>query len=108
MHLNASSENVVEIIVRSPRREKTQSQRAYWHAVLDEFGKELGYTRPQMKIVVKRLYYGSDWIALPDGTKHEVVESSEKEDRAAYGRLIDFTLQLAAEQNVRIRDPRGQ
>lgn len=106
MRLNPTQENPVEVSVRSPRKEKTHNQRKLWHAVLDEFGKELGYTRPQMKIVVKRLYYGSEWVTLPDGTKHEVIEESENEDRAGYGRLIDFTLQLAAEQNVPIRDPR--
>ena len=106
MRLQVGPRQVVEIEVRPERRGKTGSQRGYWHAMLDELGKAFGYTPSQMKEVVKREYYGADIIKLPDGRKYEVVQSSEAEDREGYGRLIDFTLQLAAEQGVRIRDPR--
>ena len=106
LRLKVGSREVAEITVKPESRNKTGSQRGYWHAMLEELGKALGYTPGQMKEVVKREYYGADTIKLPDGRQYEVVQSSEAEDREGYGRLIDFTLQLAAEQGVRIRGPR--
>ncbi len=98
--------NIVEVIVRSPRREKTSNQRGYWHVLLDQLGQELGYQRPKMKEIVKQEYYGIDVDVLPNGQRYETVQSSEDEDRAGYGRLIDFTLQFAAEQGYYLQDPR--
>jgi hypothetical protein len=106
VRLDVGEGRVAEILVRPARKEKTASQRGYWHAILEQFGQAVGYTRGQMKEVVKRQYYGVDTIRFPSGASYEIVESSEYEDRAGYGRLIDFTLALAAEQGVRIEDPR--
>ena len=103
LRLKVGPREVVEITVKPESRHKTGSQRGYWHAMLDELGRAWGYTPSQMKEVVKREYYGADTIKLPDGRKYEVVQSSEAEDREGYGRLIDFTLQLAAEQRVERR-----
>lgn len=104
--LDVGDGRTAEIIIRPLRKEKTGSQRAYWHVVLDEFGRAVGSTRAQMKEIVKQEYYGADVVTLPSGREYEILPSSEDEDREGYGRLIDFTLQLAAEQGFPIRDPR--
>ena len=106
LRLDVGEERIAEIIVRPARKEKTTSQRGYWHVVLDELGVELGYTRGQMKEIIKQEYYGADVVRLPSGQTYEIVQSSEAEDREGYGRLIDFTLQVASEQGVTLRDPR--
>jgi hypothetical protein len=106
--LLVSQKDDIEIEVRPRRREKTNKQRGTWHALLTEFGKELGYTMPQMKDVVKRELMGSEFITMPNGKKYEVFASSEDEDRFGYADLIDGTLRIAAEQGVllQIRDRR--
>jgi hypothetical protein len=90
----------IELEVRPRRKEKTHEQRKTWHALLTDFGKALGYTMPQMKEVVKREIFGSEWIQLPNGKRYEVIPSSEAEDRYGYAELIDHTLRIAAEQGV--------
>lgn len=95
-----TEEDDIEIEVRPRRKEKTDTQRRTWHALLADFGRQLGYTMPQMKEVVKRELLGSEWITLPSGKRHEVIPSSEDEDRYGYSELIDGTLRIAAENGV--------
>lgn len=98
--LQLDEQDDLEVEIRQRRKEKTNEQRRTWHALLTDFGKELGYTMPQMKDVVKREIFGSEWITLPNGKKYEVLHSSEAEDRYGYAELIDHTLRIAAEQGV--------
>ena len=105
-HLDVSDSSVAEIIIRPAKKEKTGSQRGYWHVVLDELARALGHTPREMKEIVKQEYYGTTTVTLPGGQKYEILPSSEDEDREGYGRLIDYTLQMAAEQGVHIADPR--
>lgn len=100
-------EHPLEVIIRSPRKEKTATQRGLWHAIIGDIAKELGYTPAQMKQVIKTQYYGTDVIKLPNGLRVEVIQSSEDEDREGYARLIDFTMQLAAENGIIIQDRRS-
>jgi hypothetical protein len=89
----------LEIEVRPRRKEKTHAQRKTWHALLSEWGRELGYTLPEMKNVAKRELMGTRWIKL-NGKDYEIFPSSEDEDRFGYSELIDGTLRLAAETGV--------
>ena len=90
----------IEVEIRPARKEKTQAQRRTWHALLTDFGKELGYTLPQMKDVVKHEILGSEWVTMPNGKRYEVLPSSEAEDRYSYAELIDHTLRIAAENGI--------
>ena len=101
-------EDDYELIVRPARKEKTHTQRATWHAMLTEFGKELGYTLPEIKLIVKREIFGSRTVKLPNGKQHEIIQSSEDEDRIGYAALIDHTLRIAAENGclLEIKDRR--
>lgn len=90
----------LELTIGPRRKAKTHLQRKTWHALLTDFGRELGYTMPQMKAVVKQILLGTEWVRLPDGTSHEITQSSEDEDRYGYARLIDDTIRIADEQGV--------
>lgn len=96
----------LELEIRTRRKEKSNAQRGYWHALLGEWGKALGYTKAEMKDVAKRELMGSHIVMLPNGKKYEVIPSSEDEDRFGYSQLIDGTLRLAAESGVLLNDPR--
>lgn len=100
--LDVSEAHPAEIVIRPVRKEKTHDQRAAWHALLTEFGNAIGYTLREIKEVVKREYYGTDTVTLPNGKKIEIVQSSEDEDRDGYSRLMDFTLRFAAEQGIHL------
>jgi hypothetical protein len=103
----AVREHPLEVVIRRPRKEKSASQRGLWHAMLADMAKEMGYTPAEMKQVVKAEYYGTTRIKLASGHVVEVVPSSEEEDREGYGRLIDFTLRLAAENGIILQDRRS-
>lgn len=98
----------IEIEVRQRRKEKTHTQRKTWHALLTQWGKELGYTMPEMKNVAKRELIGTHWIKV-NGKDYEIFPSSEDEDKYGYIELIDGTLRLAAEMGVllEIKDRRA-
>ena len=100
--LDVGPGRAAEIIVRPLRTDKTHDQRKTWHVLVGELGTALGYTPREMKEVIKREYYGIDVVTLPRGARYEIVQSSEDEDRAGYARLIDFTLQFAAEQGIHL------
>lgn len=89
----------IEVEIRQRRREKTHEQRKTWHALLRDWGRELGYTVNEMKNVAKRELMGTKVIEV-GGKKYEIFPSSEDEDRYGYSELIDGTLRLAAEQGV--------
>lgn len=104
--LKVSQEHPLQVVVREPRKEKSNDQRGLWHATMDDMAKEMGHTPAEVKQIVKAEYYGTDRITLPNGRVVEVIQSSESEDRAGYSRLIDFTLRFAAENGIMLQDRR--
>jgi hypothetical protein len=88
-----------ELEIRKVSKSKTAKQRGTWHMLLTEWGKELGYTMPEMKNVAKRELMGTRWITV-SGKNYEIFPSSEDEDKFGYAALIDGTLRLAAESGV--------
>lgn len=95
-----------EVIVRPPKREKSRDQRALWHAIIGEMAAHMGHTPAEVKFIIKSEYYGTTVVTLPGGQKYAVVQSSEDEDRQGYTRLIDYTMQFAAENGIPIQDRR--
>lgn len=89
----------LEVEIRQRRKEKTHAQRGTWHALLRDWGREVGYTLQEMKQVVKRELMGTSFIEV-HGKRYEIFPSSEDEDRYGYSRLIDDTLMLAAKQGI--------
>jgi len=89
----------LELIVREEDKEKSHDQRKLWHAMLDQFARELGYWPEEMKQVVKRQFLGSKTITV-GGKDYEITPSSENLTRQQYSELIEFTFALAAEQGI--------
>ena len=96
---------VAEVIVRSPRKEKSHEQRGLFHAVCSDIGLELGETPGHVKSAIKFDFYGLDEFTVGGQTVFDV-QSSEESDRAEYSRLIDHAYRWAAERDVVILDRR--
>ena len=77
--------------------DKTKSQRNYWHTLIGQLAGELGYSKGEMKEVLKLTILGPKTITLLSGEEKEVPPSSEDERKAGYSRLIDETIRIAAE-----------
>jgi hypothetical protein len=104
--LPVSRERPLEIVIRSPRKDKTHDQRKLWHAVLADIALDTGYTPAQIKTLIKEDYYGRDRLTLANGRTFEVLPSSEDEDRSGYSRLIDFTYDFCAQNDISIPERR--
>lgn len=90
------SRHPVELIAREELREKSDAQRALFHAVCDDVGTRLGYFPGEFKREVKRLYFGEDWRHF----------STEDLDHEHYGDLIECAYMIAAEMDVVVPDRR--
>lgn len=99
------AERRFELILREARVEKTDAQRRLWHAVVGDLAPILGLTPGETKHLVKAEFYGSETRTVM-GRAHEFVRSSEGSDREEYGRLIDFTYELAAREGINLNDRR--
>ena len=103
--LMVSEGSPLEIIVRTPRKEKTAEQRGLWHVTMDDLAPQLGLTPGQTKQLIKSEFYGTETRTVA-GRQYEFVQSSEDSDREQYSALIDFTMQFAAEQGIYLPDRR--
>lgn len=95
----------VELIVREERIEKSGGQRRLWHAVLGDLAPRLGLSPKETKQLVKEEFYGVE-VREVLGRRYRFVPSTEDSDRDEYGRLIEFTYQLAAENGIELPDRR--
>jgi len=97
--LRPADDDDLECILRQRVRHKTTEQRNLWHALLIEWGAELGYTARESTTIfkdwVKIELLGSKEIRVGDSV-HLVPLSSESCDRYDYSTLIDQTIALAA------------
>ena len=99
----------MELVLRSWRREKSDDQRRLWHAVIADAAPHFHLTPAEMKLLVKRLYFGIEIKTVSLIGREvtvEVIQSSEGLDRKEYSALIDATYQLCAEQGINIPDRR--
>lgn len=107
--LDVAPGRVAEIIIRPAKKEKTADQRGLFHALLAEVALHLGLTPREAKEWFKSDYYGEDVRTV---TVHgqtfsvKTVQSTEDEDRAGYGRLIDYLHQWAAEKEIVLTERR--
>lgn len=95
-----------EILFRPHRPDKTAEQRGYWHVLLHEFADFLGEPMGRVKMTIKARVLGDHFIEDMDGRLYLDLPSSEKAMRDMYSRLIDYTLQWAAECGCYLPPPR--
>lgn len=95
----------LEVIIRPHVNDKTAEQRAWFHVLCGLFGEATGYTREEIKELVKAEILGTTVITVA-GREREVTASSEKQNRAQYSELIEGCYRLAAEAGVVLPNPR--
>ena len=94
-----------ELVVREEHRDKTDSQRRLFHAIVSEGAPQMGLTPGEAKQAVKEAFYGVE-IKVIMGRRYTIVQSSEDSDRPEYSGLIDFAYQWFAEAGVCVPDRR--
>lgn len=102
-----SAEAPLELILRTPRVEKTSAQRALWHAVLSDAAPQLGLTPNELKQLIMEEFHGVHFKTVFGSARRFCdVESSEDADKEEYSRRIDFTYQFLAEKGIVVPDRR--
>jgi hypothetical protein len=99
-------DTIWEVEFRPHVEKKTMSQRNYWHKLIEIIAPHFGYTKAEMKDVVKEHVLGSQTYLGLDGVEKERLPSSEELKKKEYGELIDATIRLAAEEGIVIPDHR--
>jgi len=93
-------DNIQQITIEPYQHNKTDEQRGGWHMLINIMAKELGYTPPEMKNVLKVKIMGTEIVKDLDGNDLEQIPSSEAEKRHGYSLLIDGTYQCAGELGI--------
>jgi hypothetical protein len=105
--LKIMGDDKMEVIIQKHKKRKTDSQRSYLHVLLAILSDETGYQLGEVKYLVKSTVMGLETVSV--GNKSvEVVQSSEKEDRENYSKLIEATHQIAAEAGIVLPSARWQ
>lgn len=81
------------------RKGRTLPQNSYMHAIIDEFGKAIGYTPAEMKQVLKEELL-TPKVILFRGTTRKLWPETSGMDTAELAEFIDGIHRIAAEQGV--------
>ena len=98
-------EDNAEVIIRPYKENKTGEQRNWFHKLCQILGDECGYTKGEIKEMVKHEVLGTKQVTI-GGKTREVAESSEAEDRKGYSLLIDGIYRIGAEAGIVLPNPR--
>jgi hypothetical protein len=98
------SDTIMQVSIEPYKDNKTAAQRKWWHTMLGMLGKELGYTLPEIKDIIKVEVIGMQHVEWK-GLIVDRIPSSEDEKRAGYSHLIEETYRIAAEQGCVLPDP---
>lgn len=82
----------------------TMEQRGFFHVLCSLIGEATGYTQGEVKQLVKKYLWGTVHVEI-GGTEYEVLQSSEKANRAEYSQLIEAAYQIGAEAGVPLPPP---
>ena len=90
-----------DVEIKPHKREKTSSQRNWFHKLMEIWGDEIGLTKGQCKEIVKGYHLGWRTVEIPGDIVFTAADgSSEDLDRIGYSALIETTYRLAAEMGV--------
>lgn len=93
-----------QVTVTDYKEDKTGEQRSWFHVLCELFGKEIGYTKIQMKRVMLDKVFGTETVL-----DREISKSSESLKRADYSMLIEQTYIEAGEMGIVLPPPmRGE
>ena len=98
-----------EVVIRPHRKDKTAEQRNYWHMLIGMIEQATGEPFGRVKTTIKFDVLSADMDTDLEGRLYVKEVSSEKQKRDRYSRLIDYTLQWAAEKyGINLPAPRWQ
>jgi hypothetical protein len=89
-----------QVTITDYKADKSGEQRSWFHILCGEFGKELGYTKLQMKRVMLDEVFGTETVL-----GKEISKSSESLNREDYSTLIEQTYIKAGEMGVLLSAP---
>lgn len=84
--------------------DKTAEQRGWWHKLIGIMAKDLGYTAPEMKSVLKDQILGQMEVEFKGKTIQREA-SSEDLKKFGYSDLIEQTYRIASELGIRLPTP---
>ena len=92
----------MEIVIRQHRKTHNDEQRGGFHFLCQTLGDRLGYSKGEIKEMVKKCVYGVSQVIIGQRIfqvteSSEVNEDGELRDTLDYSRLIDGIYLLAAE-----------
>lgn len=89
-----------QVTITDYKEDKSGEQRAWFHILCGEFGKEVGHTKLQMKRVMLDEVFGTETVL-----GKEISKSSESLNRDDYSTLIEQTYITAGEMGVMLPAP---
>lgn len=89
--------------VRLGPPDKTRAQRAMFHVLCENIGKELGCTPGEVKQYVKQYHYGIDEKKVGN-MWYKSVRSTEDDNKVQYTALIEAAHRWAAENGLGAQD----
>lgn len=102
--MNIRGEDNLDVIIQPHKDDKTIAQRNWFHTLCGILGNEAGYTKAEVKELVKQEILGTTVVTI-GGTEREVTASSEAEDKIGYLVLIDGLYRIAAEAGFQLPNP---
>jgi len=82
---------------------KSNQMRNFFHALCDDIAKHTGYTKEQVKHMIKTKVLGFDVWKDRNGKEYQMVKSSEDCDKDEYNLLINAAYDIAVKMNIPIR-----
>jgi iron uptake system EfeUOB component EfeO/EfeM len=92
-------EDDMDVTIEPHREDKSAEMRGFWHFLLGVISQETGYTKEEVKELVKKALLGTKTIKIGSIEK-EVTESSEAQAKPSYSELIEGTYRIAAEAGI--------
>jgi len=100
-------ESPKQVCISNYKQNKTKEQESSFHMLCGIFGNETGYTKDEIKEMVKKHVLGTTVVSIA-GYEQEVTRPSSKAKRDEYSELIEGTYRLAAEAGVLLPELRRE
>ena len=103
--MSIMGEDEMEVIIKKHVDDKTAEQRNWFHTLCGLLSTDTGYTKGQMKELIKQEVIGTTLVKFA-GRVREVTCSSEDQNKINYSELIEGAYRIGAEAGIVLPDPR--
>lgn len=93
-----------DVVISKHKEGHTGEQRAFAHVLFGIFSNETGFTKDEIKMLVKKEAWGSHEIEIA-GKTMEVVKSTSGVKKDEYSELIEACYRLASEAGIVLPNP---